>query len=130
MRVLVTALLLGGAPVALQSQAVDWSANGRDAQGTRYSPASDITRQNITRLAVAWTYRTGETDPRFKTKKETAFEATPLVVDGTMYLGTPLGRVIALDPVTGKRLWSYESKVDPDKGYGDFANRGAICVSS
>src|SRR5260221_10098631 len=77
MRVLVTALLLGGAPVALQGQAVDWSANGRDTQGTRYSPASDITRQNITRLAVAWTYRTGETDPRFKTKKETAFEATP-----------------------------------------------------
>jgi quinoprotein glucose dehydrogenase len=93
MRGLVTVLLLGIAP-ALQGQEVDWSANGRDAQGTRYSPASDITRTNVGRLAVAWTYRTGETDPRFKTKKATAFEATPLVVDGTMYLGTPLGRVI------------------------------------
>jgi len=124
MRVLVTALLLGGAPVALQSQAVDWSANGRDAQGTRYSPASDITRQNITRLAVAWTYRTGETDPRFKTKKETAFEATPLVVDGTMYLGTPLGRVIALDPATGRERWVFDPKIDRAVSYGDFASRG------
>ncbi|PYP42680.1 MAG: pyrroloquinoline quinone-dependent dehydrogenase, partial [Gemmatimonadetes bacterium] len=81
MRVLVTALLLGMAPAALDAQEVDWSANGRDVQGTRYSPASQITRTNVGRLAVAWTYRTGETDPRFKTAKATAFEATPLVVD-------------------------------------------------
>ena len=82
MRVLVTALLLGSAPVALHGQEVDWSANGRDAQGSRYSPASTITRENVTRLAVAWTYRTGETDRRFKTEKATAFEATPLVWTG------------------------------------------------
>src|SRR2546421_3022147 len=109
MRGLVTVLLLGVASIALHGQEIDWSANGRDAQGTRYSPASEITRTNVNRLAVAWTYRTGETDPRFKTEKPTAFEATPLVVDGTMYLGTPLGRGIALDPATGRQRWG----VDP-----------------
>src|SRR5882762_9240373 len=124
MRVLVTALLLGIAPAALDAQEVDWSANGRDVQGTRYSPASEITRENISRLEVAWSYRTGETDPRFKTKKATAFEATPLVVDGTMYLGTPLGRVIALDPATGRERWVFDPKIDRDVSYGDFANRG------
>jgi quinoprotein glucose dehydrogenase len=124
MRVLVTALLLGIAPAALHGQEVDWSANGRDAQGTRYSPASEITRQNIHRLQVAWTYRTGEADPRFKTEKETAFEATPLVVDGTMYLGTPLGRVIALDPATGRERWVFDPKIKRDVRYGDFASRG------
>jgi len=123
-RVLVTALLLGSAPVVLHGQEVDWSANGRDAQGSRYSPASTITRENVTRLAVAWTYRTGETDPRFKTDKETAFEATPLVVDGTMYLGTPLGRVIALDPATGRERWVFDPKIKRDVRYGDFASRG------
>src|SRR5256886_13925149 len=102
MRGLVTVLLLGVASIALHGQEVDWSANGRDAQGTRYSPASEITRTNVNRLAVAWTYRTGETDPRFKTEKPTAFEATPLGVDGTMDLGTPLWRVIALDPEIGR----------------------------
>src|SRR5438094_8654333 len=87
MRGLVRVLLLGVGSIALHGQEVDWSANGRDAQGTRYSPASEINRTNVNRLAVAWTYRTGETDPRFKTEKPTAFEATPVVVDGMMYLG-------------------------------------------
>src|SRR5881409_4290248 len=117
MRLLVSALLLGLAPAALDAQEVDWSANGRDAQGTRYSPASQITRENVTRLEVAWTYRTGETDPRFKTEKPTAFEATPLVVDGTMYLGTPLGRVIALDPATGRERWVFDPKIERDVTY-------------
>src|SRR3989454_1888405 len=124
MRVLVTALLFGIGPASLRAQAVDWSANGRDAQGTRYSPASEITRKNVNRLEVAWTYRTGETDPRFKTAKETAFEATPVVVDGTMYLGTPLGRVIALDPATGRERWVFDPKIKRDVWYGDFASRG------
>jgi quinoprotein glucose dehydrogenase len=73
--------------------------------GSRYLPASDISRENVGRLEVAWTYRTGETDPQLATSKETAFEATPLVVDGTMYIGTPLGRVIAVDPATGIERW-------------------------
>src|SRR5207248_3598585 len=124
MRLLVSALLLGLAPAAIDAQEVDWSANRRDAQGTRYSPAAEITRANVNRLAVAWTYRTGETDPRFKTEKPTAFEATPLVVDGTMYLGTPLGRVIALDPVTGRERWVFDPKIKRDVSYGDFASRG------
>jgi len=43
-----------------------------------------------------------------------------------LYLGTPLGRVIALDPITGEQRWAYDSdaKANKDKGYGDFANRG------
>src|SRR5438876_7723071 len=124
MRVLVTALLLGMAPAALDAQAVDWGANGRDVQGSRYSPASQITRTNVGRLAVAWTYRTGETDPRFKTDKATAFEATPLVVDGTMYIGTPLGRVIALDPATGRERWVFDPEIRRDVSSGDFASGG------
>src|SRR6266516_4339208 len=124
MRVPVTVLLLGMAPAVLPGQEVDWSANGRDLQGTRYSPAAEITRKNVSRLAVAWTYRTGETDARFKTAKPTAFEATPLVVGGTMYLGTPLGRVIALDPATGRERWVFDPKIKRDVRYGDFASRG------
>ncbi len=124
MRGLLTVLLIGIGPASLRGQAVDWGANGRDAQGTRYSPATTINRNNVTHLEVAWTYRTGETDPRFKTRKETAFEATPLVVDGAMYLGTPLGRVIALDPATGRERWVFDPKIDRDVRYGDFASRG------
>src|SRR3989442_12390664 len=124
MRVLVMALLLGIAPAALDAQEVDWSANGRDVQGTRYSPAAEITRKNVSRLEVAWTYRTGETDPGFKTEKATAFEATPLVGDGTMYLGTPLGRVIALDPATGHQRWVFDPKIKRDLSYRDISSPG------
>jgi len=124
MRTLLTLLfgilLLG----VLQSQELGWSANGRDVQGTRYSPAAEITRETVSRLEVAWTYRTGETEARFKTTKPTAFEATPLVVDGTMYIGTPLGRVIALDPSTGRERWVFDPGIARDVTYGDFASRG------
>src|SRR2546425_1429006 len=124
MRVLVRALLRWMAPAALDGQEVEWSATGRVVRGSRYTPASQITRTNVGRLAVAWTYRTGETDPRFKTDKATAFEATPLVVDGTMYIGTPLGRVIALDPASGRERWVFDPEIRRDVSYGDFASRG------
>jgi len=102
----------------------DWPAYGRDPQGTRYSPATVITRANVARLEPAWMYRTGETGAAFKTDKPTSFEATPLVVDGVMYVGTPLGRVIALDPATGRERWVFDPKIKRDVRYGDFASRG------
>jgi quinoprotein glucose dehydrogenase len=108
----------------LGAQAISWEANGRDVQGTRYSPAAVITRDNVNRLEVAWTYRTREMDPAFATSKSASFEATPLVSDGTMYIGTPLGRVIALDAATGAELWAFDPKIRRDITYGDFVNRG------
>src|SRR2546429_81620 len=102
----------------------DGPAYGHDPQGTRYPPAAAIDRGNVARLAPTWTYRTGETGAAFKTTKPTAFEATPLVVDGVMYVGTPLGRVIALDPATGRERWVFDPAIKRDVTYGDFASRG------
>jgi quinoprotein glucose dehydrogenase len=101
----------------------DWLAYGRDTGGERYSPLDDVNRQNVASLQVAWTFRTGDAyqPPR---GRPTAFEATPLYVDQTLYLSTPLGRVIALDPVTGRERWVFDAKVPRDAGYGDFASRG------
>src|SRR5438046_10626024 len=91
-----------GEGTAVPAPEPHWAAYGHDAGGSRYLPAVDINRDNVTRLEVAWTYRTGETDPRFRTRRETAFEATPLMVAGTLYLATPLGRGIALAPCSGR----------------------------
>ncbi len=101
----------------------EWSVYGHDPGGQRFSPLTAINRSNVSGLKVAWTFRTGDAYQP-KNSKPTAFEATPLYVDDTLYLGTPLGRVIALDPVTGKERWSYDPHVDKDAGYGDYANRG------
>jgi quinoprotein glucose dehydrogenase len=46
------------------------------------------------------------------------------VVEGTMYVGTPLGRVIALDPATGRERWVFDPAIRRDVTYGDFASRG------
>ena len=106
------------------STAAEWTAYGGDALGARYSALDEIDRDNVGRLAVAWTYRTGEMQPERRTVANTSFEATPLVVDGTMFLSTPLGKVIALDPTTGAERWTWDAKVDRGLDFGDFTNRG------
>jgi quinoprotein glucose dehydrogenase len=119
---LAAALITVNASAAAQE--IGWEANGRDAGGTRHSPAAAITRENVTRLHVAWTYRTGESGPAYATSTPASFEATPLVHEGLMYIGTPLGRVIALDAATGRERWVYDPKIRRDVDYGDFASRG------
>ncbi len=100
----------------------EWTAYGHDALGSRFSPLAQITRENVAQLKVAWTYRTG--DANVTTRREVKFEATPLMVDGTLFLSTPFGRVIALDPESGKEQWTFDAHADRNGGWGDFANRG------
>lgn len=123
MRQVAAAFLATLAGVA-GAQDITWPVNGRDLHGTRYLPAAAITRENVGRLEVAWTYSTGEAGDAFATKKATSFETTPLVIGGLMYVGTPLGRVIALDPATGREVWVFDPKIRRDVTYGDFATRG------
>jgi quinoprotein glucose dehydrogenase len=111
------------ATVSGASRDDEWPAYGRDPGGQRFSPLRTINRENVGSLKIAWTYRTGDAYQPQK-GRATAFEATPLYIDGTLYLSTPLGHVVALNPVTGKVRWSYDAKLPRDEGYGDFANRG------
>src|SRR5437660_5465611 len=78
---------------------------------------------HVTKLRIAGTYRSGDLH-KPKNNRATAHETTPLFVDGTLFISTPLGRVAALDPETGNEKWSYDPKIDRDAGYGDFTNRG------
>ena len=81
----------------------EWIAYGRDPGGMRHSPLTQITPENVQDLAVAWTYHTGElaTYEGTSLAESAAFEATPLMADGVLYLSTPTNRVIALDAGTG-----------------------------
>jgi quinoprotein glucose dehydrogenase len=124
MKALLPLALFGVIGARAGAQAGDWPAYGHDRSGTRYSALAAINRSNVSRLAVVWTYHTGEMAPEYATKRGKQFEATPLVVDGTMYLSTPLGRVIALDPTTGAVHWTFNPHLDLSLSYGDFANRG------
>src|SRR5256714_1220577 len=111
----------GGSAISADS---DWPSYGRTPYGDRHSPLRQITTANVSQLEVAWRFHTGEGAPMFSTRSPTALEVTPLVFRGTMYLSTPLGRVFALDPVTGVQRWVYDPQINRTIQFGDFANRG------
>lgn len=102
-----------------QAQSTEWPAYGGDAAGHRFSALDQISTANVGTLKPAWVYRTGDL-----LRRNGRFEATPILVDGTLYVSSPLGRVSALDPQTGAERWTYDPMVDLHGSYGDFANRG------
>jgi quinoprotein glucose dehydrogenase len=119
---LLVALLIRSPAFA---QATDgWSAYGGDPLGSRWSALDQINRDNVHRLDVAWRVRTGEADSAHRTAERTSFEATPIVLDGAMYLSTPTGRVLALEPETGRVRWTFDPRIDRTVEYGDFTSRG------
>jgi quinoprotein glucose dehydrogenase len=108
---------------ALNAQ--QWPTTSGDPGGSKYSPLRQINRENVTSLKVAWTYRTGDVSDGQTLPTRSAFETTPLVIDGIMYVTTPFNRVIALDAETGKELWAFDPKINRERPYNLFINRGA-----
>jgi quinoprotein glucose dehydrogenase len=113
------------AATAPASAAGDWPTYGHDPGGTRYSPLTQLTPANVSQLQPAWVYHmkppasaasTGAAPadaPQGRGGRGgapggfAAGETTPLVINGTMYVSTPYGRVVALDPVSGKEKWVF-----------------------
>lgn len=96
----------------------NWLSHGRTYSEQRYSPLSQITDQNVDQLGLAWHFDLGDTR---------GIEATPIVVDGVMYVTGGWSKVFALDAVTGEQIWAYDPGVD--KAYFinlccDAVNRG------
>ncbi|MFN7927845.1 MAG: pyrroloquinoline quinone-dependent dehydrogenase [Blastocatellia bacterium] len=106
------------------AEQANWPNYGRDAGGNRYSPLTQIHRNNVGQLKVAWTYHTGEANSTSPLRKYGAFEATPLMVDNTLYISTPFSRVIALDAQTGQERWVYDPKMDLNVRYSEATSRG------
>ena len=63
-------------------------------------------------MRPAWIFHTTDVSDGTRWPTRSAFESTPLVIDGVMYVTTPFSRVIALDPETGKELWSFDPRLD------------------
>jgi quinoprotein glucose dehydrogenase len=101
-----------------------WTAYGHDAGGTRYSPLKQIDARNVSQLQIAWTYHTGALEPASNLNNKAAFESTPILVEGTLYLTTPFNKVIALDPGTGAEKWTYDPQVDRQADYSEVSSRG------
>lgn len=104
-RLLLTIVLTLGAGVQALAATGDWTAWGRDPGGTRFVPFEQINLENVRRLEVAWTHRTGGLGPD---------QATPLKVDDTLYLCTRDNVVIALDAYSGAERWRHDPGVPRD----------------
>ncbi len=96
----------------------NWLAHGRTWNEDRFSPLDQINVNNVDRLGLAFAVE-------FDTNR--GQEATPIVVDGVMYVSTAWSKVMALDAATGDVLWRYDPEVDGAKGAHaccDVVNRG------
>jgi len=81
-----------------------WPTYGGNLASHRYSPADQITKDNFSRLEIAWRLKTDFLGPR----PDTLYSATPLLVDRTLYTTAGMRRaVIALDAVTGEMRWMH-----------------------
>jgi quinoprotein glucose dehydrogenase len=105
----------------------EWPAYGHDPGGMRFSPLTEIKPGNLDRLKVAWVYHMrpegyvvpargggggyaeegGGGRGRGGGSRFAPSESTPLVIDRVLYMSTPYARVVALDPTSGKELWSF-----------------------
>jgi quinoprotein glucose dehydrogenase len=112
------------APASGERPITEWpTADG--VGGTHYSPLADISAANVHALEVAWTYRTGDMSDGTAGLAGTAFEATPIMVDGALYLSTPFSRVVALDAETGRELWVFDPRIDRStRNQGMTTSRG------
>jgi quinoprotein glucose dehydrogenase len=104
----------------------EWPAYGRDAGGSRYAELNQINVANVSKLKVAWTYRTGELKTYEGTEaiKKAAFETTPIMIGQTLYFSTPSCRVMAVDAATGLEKWVFDPKVNLKNDYSEITSRG------
>ena len=101
----------------LRAADVQWPVNG-GPDNIRYSPLTQVNRENVTKLKVAWTY---DSQDAFK---DSEMQSNPIVVDGVLYATTPKLRVVAVDAKTGREIWAF----DPAKGQAQrrYRHRGVV----
>ncbi|MGH0031094.1 MAG: pyrroloquinoline quinone-dependent dehydrogenase [Myxococcota bacterium] len=118
------ALACGAAPLPEPGPVAgvsEWPSFGGDPGGTRHVVQDAIGRDDVGRLRPAWTYRHGDvSDGTGDVRSTTAFENTPILVEGVLYLCTPFNRVVALDPASGVELWAFDPEIDLT---GRYANQ-------
>ena len=129
MRYLIPILVLLS-PVPGMTQT--WSYYGQDAGGKRYSSLTRINDKNVSKLTVAWTFRTGELATYAGTGalNKAAFETTPILIGRTLYFTTPSDRVFAIDAATGQQRWVYDPRVDLHADYSEISSRGVAAWSA
>jgi len=120
----VLAAMLAGSQAPAATPDTEWPTYGNDPGGRRYAEVDDLTPANVGGLEIVWTYRTGDLGEGFPSSERMAYEATPILDDGVLYVSTPYGQVHALDAGTGERVWQYDAVLPRDRSYSENTSRG------
>src|SRR5262245_9635726 len=96
--------------VSQSSKEVDWLYYGGDQAGTKYSSLTDINASNVQKLRVVWQWKHWETALKDYGTTPGFFEATPLMIDGVLYVTTPYNNIAALDAESGRELWRFDGE--------------------
>jgi quinoprotein glucose dehydrogenase len=91
-----------------------WSQYGGDQGGQRHSGAGQITPSNVTGLHQAWSYSTGALTRHPGSVKMSAFENTPILNEGKLFVCSAFQEVTALDPGTGREIWRFDPRLSDD----------------
>ncbi len=83
----------------------NWPQYHRSSNAWRFSPLTEINKDNVKKLKVAWIHQPGNITH--------GLQATPIVLDGVLYYISANNNVWAVDAATGKTLWHFEPKLDP-----------------
>jgi glucose dehydrogenase len=92
-----------GAIESSHAQSADWPVYNGGADGDHYSKLTQINRDNVNQLQIAWTFDTGE---------KGGIQTNPVIVGRTLYAYTPTQKVVAVDAVTGKLKWKFDSGIN------------------
>lgn len=121
-RTLITCIIMLSLSI-VHAENIEWPAYGGTTGGGHYTSATEITKNNVNQLELAWAHRSGDFIAGGKSLSErtnmhtrpSAFVTTPLMVRDTLYYCTPFNRVFALDPGTGEERWVFDPEVDMAK---------------
>src|SRR5438094_3420270 len=107
---LVAAIAFVAAQGGDSSKPVEWLYYGGDQGGMKYSALTDINADSVQRLQIAWQWKHWETPLAEYGTFPGFFEATPLMIDGVLYVTTPYNSIAAVDGETGKELWRFDGE--------------------
>ena len=110
----LTCIVILGVSIVVRGQSGtakgEWRYYGGDAGSSKYSPLAQINKENVSKLKVAWTWDSPDFPLQQKNRMlvSLGYEATPIMVNGVLYVSTSLSQVVAIDAQTGSNLWVYD----------------------
>ena len=113
----LSALLLALSVSLHAAPADDWPSYGADAASTKYADFSQINVDNVSSIEMVWSWASPDNLTVASNHEQQNYSATPgnykvtpIAVDGVLYVSTSLGKVAAIDGVSGEQLWVFDTR--------------------